>query len=74
MHHLIVTQDFATYRKGDRIEETAEIDRLLGSELSAHVIRVHAPPKEDAVVDVKTVAVLPPVSPLKEDKAGAADR
>jgi hypothetical protein len=62
MHHLIVTQDFATYRKGDRIEETVEIDRLLGSELAAHVIRVIAPLKEDAALEPKSTAALPPVT------------
>jgi hypothetical protein len=45
MHDLIVTVPFRNYQKGDRIQDTAVIEAILGAELAAHVVRVHAEPK-----------------------------
>ncbi len=44
-HHLTVVRDFGAYRRGDHIEDDAEIDRVLASEMAPNVVKVHADPK-----------------------------
>jgi DNA-binding transcriptional MerR regulator len=39
-YHLVVTKPFANYRKGERIEDPAEINRILGSVHQQHVVKV----------------------------------
>jgi hypothetical protein len=41
-YHLTVRNDFGPYRKGDHIEDEAEVNRILGDEAQHHVIRVAA--------------------------------
>ncbi|MBV8697382.1 hypothetical protein [Bradyrhizobium sp.] len=62
MHHLIATQDFGPYKRGDRIEDDAEIARIQGGEHSVHVTRVIAPPKHEAASEAAPQAntALPP--------------
>jgi hypothetical protein len=51
-HHLTVVRDFGNYRRGDHIEDEAEVTRLLKGEHRHHVVKVHAdvkPAKPPAV-------------------------
>jgi hypothetical protein len=41
-YHLTARQDFGAYKRGDHIEEADEVERILGSEHAAHVVRVPA--------------------------------
>jgi hypothetical protein len=50
LHHLTVVRDFADYRRGDHIEDDAEIARILGGEMRHHVVKVAADAK---VADTK---------------------
>jgi hypothetical protein len=40
--HLTAKQDFAGYRRGDHIEDEAEVNRILGGEHRPHVVKVAA--------------------------------
>ena len=40
-HHVTVVRDFGDYKRGQSIEDDAEIERILGSELMHHVVKVH---------------------------------
>jgi hypothetical protein len=40
-HHLIATQDFGRFRKGQHITDDAEIEAILSSEHAVHVVRIH---------------------------------
>lgn len=40
--HLTARQDFGPYKKGDHIEDHAEVERILSGEHRVHVIRVAA--------------------------------
>lgn len=41
-HHLVVTQPFGDYKKGDRIRDASEIQSVYDRSLNAHVVRVAA--------------------------------
>ena len=41
-YHLVVTRPFEKYRKGERIEDSAEVARILNSEHQQHVVKVAA--------------------------------
>ncbi len=43
MQYLIVVRPFETYRTGDVITDEQVIDKILGSEHSAHVVRILPP-------------------------------
>lgn len=45
MIYLIVVRSFGPYRVGDLVREAAEVERLLASEHSGHVVRIN-PPEE----------------------------
>ena len=45
-HHLTVLRDFGDYRRGDHIEDEAEIARILDGEHHLHVVKVHADQKQ----------------------------
>lgn len=47
--HLTVMQDFGDHRRGDHIEDAAEVARILAGEHQAHVIKVPADRKPAAV-------------------------
>jgi hypothetical protein len=51
VHHLTVLRDFGNYKRGDHIEDDAEVARLLKGEHSVHVVKVLADdkPKETAL-------------------------
>lgn len=46
-HHLTVLRDFGNYRRGDHIEDEAEIARILGGEHAVHVVKVAADRKSE---------------------------
>ena len=46
MQYLIVVRPFGSYRIGDVITDEQAIEALLGSEHSAHVVRI-LPPSEE---------------------------
>ena len=45
MQHLIVVRPFGLHRPGDVISDPDEVARVLASEQSGHVVRIH-PPQE----------------------------
>lgn len=45
MQYLIVVRPFGSYRVGDLVTDEKSIDAILGSEHSAHVVRI-LPPSE----------------------------
>ncbi len=45
MQYLIVVRPFGSYRIGDVVTEEQAIEKILGSEHSAHVVRI-LPPSE----------------------------
>lgn len=46
VYHLTVKADFGAYRRGDHIEDQAEVDRILGGEHVHYVTKVAADPME----------------------------
>lgn len=56
MFHLIVTDAFGDYAKGDRIEDPAEMAKILDGEQAARVVRVAAPPSAPAPARVAAPA------------------
>lgn len=65
--HLTARQDFGPYKKGDHIEDHAEVERITNGEHRVHVIRVAA----DAEPEEKVFAgeKLPPPLPEPEKAA-----
>lgn len=47
-YHLTCRRDFGTYKRGEHIDDAAEVERILGSELRPHVIKVAAEPPKSA--------------------------
>jgi hypothetical protein len=45
--HLTARRDFGAYRRGDHIEDEAEVNRILKSELRHHVVKVPADVKPE---------------------------
>ena len=68
-HHLTVARDFGSYKRGQRIEDDAEIARLLAGELRHHVVKIHAPHKPDAAAEKP--AGTPPALPKPDQKDSA---
>jgi hypothetical protein len=44
-HHLTAVRDFGSYKRGDHIDDEAEVARILGGEHSVHVVKVVADAK-----------------------------
>lgn len=63
--HLTAHQDFGTYRRGDHIEDEAEVNRILGGEHAVHVNKVAAD------VEPEPVAAEPESAPVKNADAPA---
>lgn len=38
--HLKVIRDFGQYKRGDRIDADADVERVLNSEAAVHVVKV----------------------------------
>jgi hypothetical protein len=69
-HHLTVLRDFGNYRRGDHIEDDAEIAGILGGEMLNHVVKVAADPKPEPAPDQPEPASarlpFPKIEPLKD--------
>jgi hypothetical protein len=67
-HHLTVLREFGDYKRGEHIEDDAEIARILGGELRHHVVKVHADRKPEAETEKPSIAppALPKPEPQKE--------
>lgn len=61
MHHLTVLRDFAGFKRGDHIEDDAEVARILASEHAVHVVKVLADAKPEAPASFS-----PPALPMAE--------
>lgn len=60
MFHLIVRDAFGPYHTGERIEDAAEVKKVLGSENEARVLRVLAPEPASAPAPAPVVAAAEP--------------
>ena len=51
--HLIVTSPFANHNVGERIKDSADVARILGSHQRMHVVKIEAPdePKAEPKVE-----------------------
>lgn len=67
LYHLTARQDFGAYRKGEHIEDHAEVERILGGEHAVHVVRVAADKEPEDQGEAK-----PPALP-QSAKADVAD-
>jgi hypothetical protein len=65
-HHLTVVRDFGDHKRGARIEDEAEIARILGGELRHHVVKIHATRKPEAAAEKS--AGTPPALPKSDEK------
>lgn len=52
-HHLIVTADFADFKRGDRITDPELVEQLPQGSNHANVVRVVAPKPEEKTVDAE---------------------
>lgn len=58
MFFLVVMRDFAGYRRGDHVEDQAQIDAILAGENAGHVVRI-PPPDQPAPVEPTRSAPVP---------------
>lgn len=71
MFHLIVTSPFGDHAVGTRITEPDEVAKVLDSENFHHVVKVAAPPHEEAPPGPAPAPPLPPVAPPAPPKPEA---
>lgn len=66
---LTVKSDFESFKRGQRITDATEIERILGSEMAVHVLKVHRQAFPAAAEKVSTDAAKPaaPAEPQKKD-------
>lgn len=65
-HHLTVVRDFGVYRRGDHIEDEAEVARLLEGEHRHHVVKVIADDKPKASAPIAEQVAAEPEKSVAE--------
>lgn len=59
VHHLTVLRDFANYKRGDHIEDEAEVKHILEGEMRHHVVKVAADVKPETEASPNVEAFKP---------------
>jgi len=66
-YHLVVIQDFANYKKGQKIEAADEVAMILAGPQHPHVVKIYAP-TQISLTSVAPESSVVYATPLPENK------